>query len=113
MAKERIYLTYIALHTRNHRPSLKFSKAERKDIIYEPLLTDNDKELGKIEMSIPLKEDLLEKIGNGEVEIMVPQNGLNIFAGNDIDEKLVKTEKKKWNELIHRNRKNVWRADKV
>lgn len=112
MTQECLFLTDITLHARSHRPNLQFSKIATKGIIYEPLITHNDQKTAGKELGIPLPEDLFEKINKGEIEIMVPKGGLNIYVCDDVKEKAEKKAKKERKSLIHRNRKNVWRIDK-
>lgn len=111
--KERIYLTDITLHVRDYRPTTNFSKVAQKGRLYTPLpkpLSSKDPQNpAKYKFSFPLPKDLMEKHARGEVEIMIPKDGLYIFAGKDIDEYLEKKEGKERTQLIHRGR--TWHSN--
>ncbi len=117
--KEKIYLTDITLHTRNFRQTINFSKAQIKGRMYSPLPksynlntvspTDNTK--GGFRISIKLPPDLQEKLDKGEAELMMPEGGLLIFAGKDLQDKIQQIQDKKRREVIHRSRDKFWRKE--
>jgi hypothetical protein len=90
--KERIYLTDITLHTREYHQTLNYAKAAKKGRMYAPLPAGEAKSLttgakiGKI--VIPFPPDLQERISRGEVEIMMPKEGLFVYVGKDVVEKV-------------------------
>ena len=116
--KEKIYLTDITLHTKDFRQTMNFSRVAIKGRMYSPLPKDyhlanqtNDKTSTKgntFKLSITLPPDLQAKLDRGEVELMMPKDGLLIYAGKDFYEKIAQTKAKERRELIHRNRDNVW-----
>lgn len=91
--KKKIYLTDIRLHSKESRATLNFSHAEEIGRIYSPIEADQltttafDKNNFRMQISVP--SDLQEMIDRGEVEIMVPNDGLNIYAGKDLEEFIV------------------------
>ncbi len=121
MRKELIYLTDITLHMRGFRQTLNFAKVAQKGRMYSPLsrdyvknikIADSGNDHQKFAFQIDLPKDLREKIKKGEAELMIPEGGLLIFPGKDVVEYLKSEEKKKWRELIHKNRNHTWHVDK-
>lgn len=116
---EKIYLTDITLHTRDFRQTVNFSKASVKGRMYSPLpkgynfntaSSTNNKNEG-FRISIKLPPDLQEKLDKGEAELMMPEGGLFIFAGKDLQDKIQQIQDKKRREIIHRSRDKFWRKE--
>lgn len=117
--KEKIYLTDITLHVRESRQTINFARVAQKGRMYSPIplgslrdteptkISDN---AGEFQMEIILPKDLQDKLDKGEVELMMPDNGLLMYAGKDVDEKIKQMNSKKRNLLIHRGR--TWHSDK-
>jgi len=114
MAKERIYLTDITLHTRNLRDTKSFEKVATKGRMYkagtDALVTD-PKAFG-ISLIDLLPPDLQERYKKGEIELMMPEGGLPIKFADDLKEKMTQLKSKARNELIHRSRGKTWHAKK-
>lgn len=114
MTKERIYLTDITLHSRGHKQTASFSKVAKKGRMYSPLPKDyaqqspvtND---GTFRIAIELPPDLQERINHGEAELMMPEGGLPVYVGRDVNELIEKMNRAKRRQLIHRGR--TWHAD--
>lgn len=114
-----IYLTDLKFHTRAYRPTIKF--VPEKGRVYVPFQKTEDKEIstptlskddtGTFSIVIEWPEEWKERIENGDVEIMVPKEGLFVFAGEDAIETLTKMKAKERIEIIHRNRKNTWHSN--
>ena len=96
MEKEFIYLTDITLHTRDFRPTTQYSKVAEKGRMYFPMksktpqkpddqsaIRDIDEVNHTLRLRITFPPDLQERIDRGEVEVMIPEDGLNVFAGKD------------------------------
>jgi hypothetical protein len=117
MPKDRIYLTDITLHTRDFRQTINFSRAVQKGRMYSPLPKDyaknivSDNSSGEFKFEINFPPDLERRISTGEVELMMPKDGLYIYAGKDTIEHLKSLDDKARRELIHRNRDNTWHVD--
>lgn len=111
--KEKIYLTDITLHTKDVRPTINFVKAEAKGRMYSPLPKGHHLMGVNCNFSIPvqLPTDLQERLEKNEVQIMMPEDGLFIYAGKDIQEKLDQMKKEERRQLIHRNRDKFWRKE--
>ncbi|MFM2357668.1 MAG: hypothetical protein RJA61_405 [Candidatus Parcubacteria bacterium] len=116
--KEKIYLTDITLHVRDFRQTINFAKVAQKGRMYSPISSDSFKsakptesldKTGEFEIEINLPKDLQEKLDKGEVELMMPKDGLLMYAGKDVGEKIKQINSKKRNLLIHRGR--TWHAD--
>ncbi len=114
MAKEVLYLTDITLHTRDFRPTGKYSKIAQKGRMYMPfkpqkpsdgeqksVITDIDDKNHTFKLLIQFPKDLQERIDRGEVEIMIPKDGLLIFAGQDAIETATAMAKKEHREDVH------------
>jgi hypothetical protein len=105
MEKERIYITHIGLHVRDHRQTLLFSKVAEKGRIYTPIskgLKNNESTgPGSFNESIELPKDLMERINRDEVELMMPEGGVPILAGKDVEEYLKSEDRKLNNRRIH------------
>ncbi len=114
-AKKLIYLTDITLHTREFRQTVNFSKAAEKGRIYTPVSKDHfkstDSKTGNFEVTIALPDDLQKQVDNNEVELMMPKDGLLIYAGRDMAEKVEQAKEQERIQLIHRNRKNIFRSE--
>lgn len=117
--KEKIYLTDITLHVREFRQTINFAKVAQKGRIYSPIPlgsfrstppSENSDKTGEFEIEINLPKDLQEKLDKGKVELMMPKDGLLMYAGKDVYEKIKQMNSKKRNLLIHRGR--TWHADK-
>jgi hypothetical protein len=116
--KEKIYLTDITLYVREFRQTINFAKVAEKGRMYSPIPSNNlkgtthktvsDKQ-GEFQIEINLPKDLQDRLDKGEVELMMPKDGLQIFSGKDVDEKIKQMNGKKRNLLIHRGR--TWHAD--
>lgn len=113
MAKERIYLTDITLHVRECRQTLSFAKVAPRGRMYSPMtkpVTNGAKDTGgTFKFSFNLPQDLHERIMRDEVELMIPQSGLQIHASADTIEFVKAREQKTRRELIHRGR--TWHSD--
>ncbi len=113
---EKLYITRITLHVKGFRPTTTFSKVKEKGILYSALssdsfnkpITGNDNIRN---LRIDLPEDLMEKVRAGTLEIMIPKEGLQIYAGRDTIEKAQHEMDKERNMLIHKSRGKTWRAD--
>lgn len=112
MKKECIYLTDITLHTRGFRPTVNFAKVAHKNRMYSPMPKDYAKNVNTenhtVKMVFELPEDLTERWERGEVEIMIPKDGLLIYAGKDVWEFIAKEKEKERRSLIHHGR--TWHA---
>ena len=126
MAKERLYLTDITLHTRDFRPTAKYSKVAEKGRMYFPM---NPKGPQKAEKQNTIKNindadrtftlvikwppDLQARIDSGDVELMMPADGLKIYAGKDAIELAKAMEKKERREGVHEKYgKKAWLDDR-
>jgi hypothetical protein len=114
MAKQCIYLSDITLHTRGFRPTLKFSNVAEKGRMYSSLPKgyekDVDTQKGTFGISIDLPQDLKERMNHGEVELMIPKDGLSVYAGRDVYEFIEKMDHAKHRQLIHRTwGEKAWR----
>lgn len=114
MAKQRIYLSNIVLHVRGGRPTTNFSKVAEKGRMYSPLSPSDAETANKKDCtataSFELPEDLREKIERGEIELMVPDDGLPVYAGKDVYEFIEKRERKERRKRIPHVR--TWHSDK-
>ena len=113
MEKERIYLTDITLHTRGYRPTGNFSKVAEKGRMYSSVPKDYIKKISTdkktMSFSFDLPPDLKERLVKGEIELMVPKDGLLMYAGKDVWEFAEKIKNKQRNLLIHNGR--VWHSE--
>ncbi len=113
--KERIYLTDITLHAKEMRQTINFSKASVKGRVYSTLQKNHDlnkpNQDGTFSVSINLPPDLKAKLDSGEAELMIPEGGLSVYAGKDIQEKLDQIKNKERTQTIHRSRGQVWRSE--
>lgn len=121
MKKERIYITDIALHTRSFRQTTNFSKAAKRGRIYSPLpkyytsksiANSKTKKRGDglVRFTITLPEDMQARLNSGELEIMVPKDGIDILAGDDVLDFIKKRERKEHKQLIHQGRARTWKS---
>ena len=105
MAKQCIYLTDITLHARGFRPTLKFSNVAEKGRMYSSLPRGYEKNVdtrkGTLGISIDLPQDLKDKMDRGEVELMIPKDGLSVYAGRDVYEFIKKMDHAKHRQLNH------------
>ena len=105
MAKHRIYLTDITLHTRGFRPTLKFSNVADKGRMYSSLPKDYEKSADAQKetfgFSIELPQDLKNGMVCGEVELMMPKDGLSIYAGRDVYDLIEKMRLDKHRADVH------------
>lgn len=108
MNKERIYLTDITLHVRGYRPTSNFYKVAQKGRVYSPINQDYVKsvntETKTAKFIISFPPDLQERIDKGEVELMMPKDGLLVYAGRDVWEFIAKQDEQKRRQLIHNSR---------
>ena len=115
MEKERIYITHLTLHARNFRPTINFSRAAEKGRLYSSIsrdsVEDSEANTDSTTLAFDIPKDLLERMDRGEVELMMPQDGILMYAGRDTWELVDKIEKKERRQLIHRNRHNTWRKN--
>lgn len=113
--KQKIYLTDITLHTKEMRQTINFSKASIKGRVYSPLpknhAADTPSKGNSFKISINLPPDLKAKLDRGEAELMIPEGGLFVYAGKDIQEKLDHIKNKERTQTIHRSRGQVWRSE--
>ncbi len=112
---ERIYIKDLTLHSRESRPTTKFSKVAEKGRMYRPIGISQTKEVaptGFLHLfDFELPQDLKERVDRGEVEIMMPEDGVNIYLGDDAQEKLTQLNAQARRELIHRSRGKDWHAE--
>lgn len=93
------------LHARTFRPAQSLNGAVKEDKdtgATEGRLYANGKpkveKTGRFKINIPLPSDLLEKIKNGEAEIVLPEGGLFVYPAPDTVQKFKEEKKKK---LMH------------
>lgn len=115
MAKKRIYLTDITLHVRGHRQTVNFSKIAQKGRMYSPVANDHVKSNPSptddgFKFAFQFPPDLQQGIDRGEVELMMPEGGLPMYAGKDVQELMEKMNRKQRRQLIHRGR--TWHTNK-
>lgn len=107
MTKEVVYLTDITFHTRTYRQTINFAKIAQKGRIYSPLPKGYEKNVenksgtGTFSFSIDLPQDLRERWERGEVEIMMPEGGLLIYAGRDVYDLIEKKRLDKHRADVH------------
>ncbi len=111
--KERIYLTDITLHLRDFKQTVNYSTAAQRGRMYSPMKypaasakETNSPSTDSFQITFNFPPELQERIKNGEIEIMVPEGGLLVFAGRDVYEHLRAKEQQSRRELIHRSRPN-------
>lgn len=113
--KKLIYLTDITLHARGFRPTTNFSKVAEKGRMYSPVPKDYTKDIDTenhiMKIRIDLPKDLQDQVDSGEVQLMMPKDGLLVYAGKDVHELIGKRSRAERTQLIHRNRNNTWCAD--
>ena len=111
MLKEPIYIHDITFHIREGKQTISFSKVAEKGRMYSPLPQNyqnvTNTEGNKRKIPIVLPPDLQDRLNNGEIEIMIPADGLYMYAGKDVNEKIKSMAAKERRELIHRNRSNT------
>ena len=87
--KVKIYLTDITLHTQKHRKTVNFAKVAQKGRIYSLIPTKGLKtsptNRSYFSMAIEFPKDLQNMIDRDEVELMMPEEGLLIYAGEDTE----------------------------
>ena len=105
MTKERIYLTDITLHMRGYRQTTNFAKVAQKGRMYSPLPANTaktaDMEAKTARFSFQFPPDLQERINRGDVEVMVPKDGLMVYAGRDVIEGVQAMQKQARREDVH------------
>ncbi|MEN9912926.1 MAG: hypothetical protein RLY66_334 [Candidatus Parcubacteria bacterium] len=121
MAKKKLFLTDLTLHSKEHRATPNLEKAEQRKEngyssprLYSPQLNKDDFKIypdGKFEIIIKLPPDIQKGLDSGEIEIVIPKDGLLVYAGKDMIEKAKQLEEKKRREIIHRGRRQVWRKE--
>jgi len=109
MEKERVYLTDITLHVRGYRQTANFSKVAQKGRMYSPLPVDYaqkdpDTDSATARFSFELPQDLKERVARGEIELMIPEGGLPVYAGRDVYEKIKQMSQSMRRQLIHKSR---------
>ena len=109
--KERIYLTHIELHARGFRQTTHFSKVAEKGRMYSAAdqttlkkISETPESGDKYQMIISLPDDLQKDINEGRIELMIPEDGLYVFAGKDLVEFMKGREK-------HAHRDRVWHSN--
>lgn len=117
MAKQRIYITDITLHTRGFRPTFKFSNVAEKGRMYSSLPKGYEKSIdvqkGTHDISIELPQDLNNGMDCDEVELMIPRDGLSIYAGRDVYDLIEKMRLDKHRADVHSKwGAKVWRDRK-
>ena len=109
--KERILLTDITFHTRNFHDTSSFEKVAKKGRMFkagtDALVTDPALGISLIDLLPP---DLQERYKKGEIELMMPKDGLPLKFADDLKQKVTQLEAKARNELIHRSRGKTWHA---
>ncbi|MDE1924980.1 MAG: hypothetical protein KGH79_02265 [Patescibacteria group bacterium] len=109
--KERVYLTDITLHTRNFRDTSSFEKVAQKGRMFkagnDALVTDPALGVSLIDLLPP---DLQKRYKKGEIELMMPKDGLPIKFADDLKEKVTQLKAKARRELIHRSSGKTWHA---
>lgn len=105
MDKERIYLTDITLHAQERRQTTNFAKVAQKGRMYSPLPPETaktvDPEAKTARISFQFPPDLQERINKDEVEIMVPKDGLMVYAGRDVINLAKSMQKQAHREDVH------------
>jgi hypothetical protein len=118
MPKQRIYLTDITLHTREFRQTTNYSTAAERGRMYSPLPKDYQTNSGPsasgsgtFTLTFEFPQELQERINRGEVEVMVPKDGLLVYPGRDLVEQYKKDQAAARRQLIHANRGRTWRKE--
>jgi hypothetical protein len=110
---ERIFITDITLHSREYRQTTNFSRIAERGRMYSPVHKDYVKNINTqkniMKISIELPPDLKERVMNGEVELMIPKDGLLVYGGKDFWEVAEKMQNKERKQLIHNSR--TWHTD--
>jgi hypothetical protein len=110
--KELIFLTNIMLHVREQRPTYSYSKVAEKGRMYFPIENTKTesgtqiKDGADFSLTIPLPQDLMDRVNKGEAILMMPKGGIPVFAGQDTREFVERMNRKERRELIHRSRPN-------
>ena len=110
---QKIYLTNFTFHVTGCRPTPNFAKVEERGRAYFSLADGyNNQSTGDNirRFVLDLPKDLAEGLAKGEIEIMVPKDGLSLYAGEDVYEKLKQIEERNRRLIIHENRNRFWRA---
>ncbi len=111
-SKEEIYLTYLTMHVRDFTATPSFSRVAAKGVFYTKTSSEtlhkkkggNKAAKGTYEMVIKFPPDLQERIDRGEVELMIPDGGLPIYAGKDMWEMAAKMKRVEDNKKKPRTR---------
>ena len=117
--KRQIILTDLAFHTRTGQPTASFAKAEEKAVkaskpgrIYghlpKPDPKDIDRKNHTIKFQINLPPDLMEQMKRGERELVMPKEGLPIYAGKDSEDFLKGMNRKERRRYIHKHPTRTW-----
>jgi hypothetical protein len=113
--KEYLYITELTVHSREGRPTAKFSKVAEKGRMYRPIApsqSNGSTPPGYIPLfDFTLPRDIEERVERGEVEVMVPDGEITIWIGDDVQEKLAQMNAQARRELIHRSRGNTWSSE--
>lgn len=118
-----IEVTDVTLHARAMRPTQNIAKKIKEAMekqepgrIYAPIVLPNDAESREFAITLIQNDPEFIKMVQEEeqkgfkVLISLPKGGIPLLLGDDAKEKLKQLEGKGRTALIHRNRKNVWRA---
>ena len=115
MAKERILLSDLTLHTRGFRQTGNFAKVGEKGRMYSHLpdgaAKNVDQATHTARFVIELPQDLKERLARGEVELVMPEGGTPVYPGRDVIETLKQMYAKARRALIHRSRGKDWHAE--
>jgi len=119
--KRQILLTDLAFHTRTGQPTSSFARAEEKAVkanklqgrIYghlpKPDPKDIDRKNHTIRFQINLPPDLLEQVKRGEVELVMPKEGLPIYAGPDTQDHIKSMNRKERRKFLHKHPTRTWK----
>lgn len=118
--KRQILLTDLALHTRAGQPTASFAKAEEKAAatgkqgrIYDHLPKPDAKAIDHknhtVRFRIDLPPDLMEQVKRGEVELVVPKEGLPVYAGNDTQDFMKSMNRKERRKYLHKHPTRTWK----
>ena len=100
---------------------MSFAKAEEKAVrdnkpegrVYghlpKPDPKDIDHKNHTIKIRIDLPPDLMEQVERGEVELVVPKDGLPIYPGKDTEEYMRSMNRKERRRLLHKHPTRTWK----
>lgn len=117
--KRQVLLTDLALHTRASQPTTSFAKAEGKAVntgklgrffnhMPKPDPKDIDHKEHTIRFQIDLPPDLMEQVKRGEVELVMPKDGLPIYAGKDTEDFIKSMNRKERRRYLHKHPTRTW-----